>query len=174
MTQFSIHVLQPEDQDAFYGLRHEALSQSAHSFGNHLSLWEAASQEQIHAMLEASASDEDGCILGAFQGRELLGMLGLIREKKVNVQHKATLWGFYVKPQGRDQGLGKALVQEMIQIATTYAGLNHLRLIVTDCDLAAQAVFKAAGFVEYGREERGLCSKGQFFDQIYMLRSLSA
>lgn len=53
-----------------------------------------------------SESESDNFILGAAAAGAWAGMLGFKREPKLNVSHKATLWGFYVEPAYRNRGIG--------------------------------------------------------------------
>lgn len=172
MAAQKIRIMNSQDLNQFYDLRYMALEISPHSYGNHLEIWQKSSKEGVLSMLQDSASDSDNYILGSFQEQQLTGMLGLIRERKLNVAHKGTLWGFFVSPEYRNQGVGTQLVKEGLNLAQRMKDLNHLRLIVTEIDEIAKKIFEAQGFQSYGIEEAGLKSQGCFYNQIFMSKKL--
>ena len=167
-----IKKLGPQDFDAFYNIRLQALSQSPHSYGNHKELWASASREQIEQMLKTSEHELGYPIFGAFVEEHCVGMLGVMRDKKKNVQHKASLWGFFVLPEYRQQGFGKALIQAALEECQSWPGLHHLRLIVTELDERAYQLFQSLGFQRYGKEENGLFLNHIYYHQIYMMRKI--
>lgn len=169
-NQYTFSILGPERQEAFYGLRSEALTTSAHSYGTTLKLHLATPADHIRRMLEESQSDKDGFILGAFKEQQLVGMIGLRRENKENIRHKASIWGLYVTQPERQKGVGKSLVEEALAISEHYQGLHHIRLIVTDTDQVALKLFKDEGFRVYGEEKKGIYCHGRYYDQLYLAR----
>ena len=56
-------------------------------------------------------------VLGAFHAGELAGVVGLSFEQREKVRHKATLFGMYVRPSLRGQGIGRQLVQSALKQA---------------------------------------------------------
>lgn len=157
-----------KDIDAFYAVRASALEQSPQSYGNHLEQWRSAPQAQVVSMIEDALASPDNAIVGAFADGALLGMGGLNRERKLNVVHKATLWGLFVVPEQRRKGIGRQILGHVIEIARGVAGLDYVRLIVTATDEPARALFESVGFAEYGNEQRGIRHEGKYYDQVYM------
>src|SRR5687767_10330786 len=51
-----------------------------------------------------------GWIAGAFAGEKLVGVAGMCRHKGAKLQHKSTIWGVYVLPGFRGQGVAKKLL----------------------------------------------------------------
>lgn len=99
------------------------------------------------------------CLWGAFDGPQLVGMVGLSRETRIKNQHKAHLVGMYVAPEHTGQGVGAALVAAVLQHAAA-TGVALLVLTVTDGNHAAQALYERAGFVSFGVEPDAIRVQG--------------
>ena len=81
------------DAAAFQALRLRGLAECPAAF--------AASHDEECGRPEAEVADRlrggpDRCVLGAFRGAALVGCLGVDRERKRKLAHKAFLWGMYV------------------------------------------------------------------------------
>ncbi len=59
--------------------------------------------------LQRSEEATESPILGAWTEENLVGLLGMNREERPSVRHKAGLWGFFVMPDHQNQGIGRAL-----------------------------------------------------------------
>jgi ribosomal protein S18 acetylase RimI-like enzyme len=110
--------------------------------------------------------------LGYFQNEELIGVVGSKREKKHSIEHKGTVWGLVVLPQFRNQGIGKALLKELIVKASLNNNLKYIRAVVTISPLNADQVFKSCGFISYGIEQRGIKEGHNFFNQSFMMLNI--
>jgi len=55
------------------------------------------------------APGRDNAIFGAFDGQDLVGTVGLHRERGLKLAHKAVIWGVYVAPSFRQRGVGRLL-----------------------------------------------------------------
>ena len=82
-------------------------------------------------------------------------------------RHKGIVWGVYVVPAWRGNGLARALVTEIIEHARS-AGLSVLHLSVTVSNDVAEGLYRSAGFESYGVQPRGLCVNGSFVDDKLM------
>ena len=51
----------------------------------------------------------DSITLGAFEDTQLVGVVTLVKEKLLKLQHKATIIAMYVSPEKRGLGIGKSL-----------------------------------------------------------------
>ena len=67
-------------------------------------------------MRERLATSSESMVLGAF-APELVGTVGLYREFKRKTAHKAHIWGMYVMPSRRGQGIGRRLFAALIDAA---------------------------------------------------------
>jgi len=103
---------------------------------------------------------------------QLAGMVGLYRAAEIKRQHHAHIWGMYVAPEARGRGAGRALLQAALAQARAWPGVEEVGLSVSDSATEAHALYRAAGFKEWGRERRALAWQGRFVDQIHMTLEL--
>jgi len=113
-----------------------------------------------------------GNIFGAFAGDELVGVAGWWPQDGSKVSHKAALWGMYVRPAARSSGLGRRLVEAVVNHASERVEQLQLSVVSTNDD--AFRLYRNMGFSEYGREMKALKHDGQYYDEILMVRFLDA
>ncbi|MDA9433246.1 GNAT family N-acetyltransferase [Bradyrhizobium sp. CCBAU 51627] len=105
-------------------------------------------------------------VFGAFIAGELVGVAGFWRQDGPQTMHKADLWGMYVRSSAGRAGVGRRLVDTVIAHAAKH--VEKLQLSVASQNEAALRLYKAAGFVEYGREVKALKQNGRYFDEVLM------
>lgn len=165
-----IRHIEPQDSHAYYRIRLEGLRLHPEAFGTGAEDWSKATDEQVRNLLEKSSRDD--FVLGYFHNDELAGVVGLKREKKHSVKHKGTVWGLIVLPKFRNQGIGRALLRELIAEASRNQELKFIRAVVTVSDLHAKHLFETCGFETYGIERRGISEGVRFYDQSFMALNL--
>jgi ribosomal protein S18 acetylase RimI-like enzyme len=113
----------------------------------------------------------DGNVVGAFIEGKLVGAGGWFHERGLKRQHIATIWGMYVAPDARSQGVGRALLDELLR-RIRKAGLDTASLTVSEKNAVARDLYNSAGFKEWGREPDSLRVDGKSITVIHMSRSL--
>ncbi len=108
------------------------------------------------------------CSFGAFEGDELLGSATLAFETRPKTAHKASLVGMYVQPTARQQGLGRQLVQAVLQAARSRPHARVVVLTVTDGNASAEALYARSGFRRFGVEPLAMQWQGRFFNKVHM------
>lgn len=159
-----IRVLNPDDASAYRELRLRALREHPEAF--------ATSHAEA---LERSVADTAGRLspgpehvtLGAFDEDRLVGMATLRRPAGASVRHRATVTAMYVAPQARERGLGRALLERILEVAREW-GVSDVALAVTVGNHPARSLYASAGFASYGIEPRSLCVDGRFYDTEWM------
>ena len=119
--------------------------------------------------LAGAASDK---LWGAFVDNEMAGMVGLSRETRANNRHKAALVGLYVADEFSGRGLGRALVDTVVQSARAW-GIEHLVLTVTEGNRPACRLYESAGFASFGTEPDAIRVNGVSFGKQHMFLQLS-
>ncbi|WP_457091677.1 N-acetyltransferase family protein [Microvirga sp. P5_D2] len=155
-----IRSLSPSDAEAFRELRLKALATSPEAFGS-------SYEEEAHLPLDTIRSriptSGPNAIFGAFAGGQLVGMAGFAVYDRIKVSHKGLMWGVYVQPDQRGHGLGRKLVQSVIEQAS-----RHVIMLEAAVGLnndSARRTYHALGFKPYGIERKALKVGDAFYDE---------
>ena len=160
--------LTPKDYDQFYSLRLASLEDCPEEFATDAEAWKNAVRETINKLLIHSEERQDAPILGAWKNDELVGLVGVNRDLRLSVMHKSSLWGLYVLPEHRKQGLGCALLDEVIKVARGTSDLRLIRAVVTITSEDAISLPKKYGFKVFGQEPEAKRLNTLYYDQIYL------
>jgi ribosomal protein S18 acetylase RimI-like enzyme len=163
-----IHRLVHEDLQAYRAIRLQSLQEEPIAFGTS---YEQESVKPLQYFADHLAPDSDRILLGAFQTDILIGIVGLTRETGTKEQHRAFIRSMFVSAAHRGNGIGQLLIAEAIALANTMTGLRQITLGVTASNAAALSLYRRNGFLEYGRLPESLCVRGQYYDEILMIKS---
>jgi len=86
------------------------------------------------------------------------------REK---MRHRGDIWGVYVAPDARGTGVGRRVMEHILEHARTRVLQVHLAVTATNA--AAVALYDRLGFVRYGTEPRALKVNGRYLDEHLMV-----
>jgi ribosomal protein S18 acetylase RimI-like enzyme len=163
----AIRQLVSEDASNFQSLRLRGLLECPEAFGS-------SHAEEVDLPLEFIAQrlspKSDSAVFGSFSGQSLVGLIGIYREARPKLLHKASIWGMYVTPEHRHKGIGRSLVAQALQYASQGLGVRVVNLGVNTQNEAAIALYKAMGFEIYGTEQEFLMLDGVAHDQHLMRR----
>jgi ribosomal protein S18 acetylase RimI-like enzyme len=163
-----IRKLQANHAETYFALRLEGLTLEPFAFGRSAAEFRARSLESVRAQLIAPGS----VTLGAFLDTQLVGIATLVRQDGEKTQHKADVYGVYVTPSARGQGIARTLLTRLIEHACSLGGLEQLRLSVSTTQQAARALYSSLGFVPFGHELRALKLGQQYVDEEHMVLHL--
>lgn len=90
-----IRRLQPRDAEQLFRLRREALIDEPFAFLSSPEDDLAASPAAVRDQL--SSWSDNSAVFGDFDGADLVGMVGLTRDRPIKAAHRACVWGDYVK-----------------------------------------------------------------------------
>jgi ribosomal protein S18 acetylase RimI-like enzyme len=143
-----IRILNQDDAGELFRLRRSALLDSPLAF--------LASLEDDLAFSEATVRDllkpqRESVVFGAYT-HGLIGMLGLYRTNQRKAAHKANVWGMFVLPDCRGQGVAVRLLDAAIHYARTLHDVTSVHLSVSESAVAAQHLYEKAGFQTWGVE----------------------
>ena len=170
--QIEIRRLTAVDAHACYGLRLEALEREPMAFSESVEEHRAITIESIAQRLGANQGNAESFVLGAFTDDLLVGMAGFARLNSPKKQHKALIWGVYVKTEWRRRGIGRLLLSEIVERAKATPGVEQILLSVATEQTAARKLYESLGFEVYGREPRTLKISDHYVDEDLMILRL--
>lgn len=152
-----VRALGPEDAAIFRRIRLEGLERCPCAFRHGL-------EEEAELPLEAFAARlREERVFGAFAAGELAGVAGFRRPPYARKAHKGELWGVYVRPEMRGEGLGARLLEAVVQHARHQVEQLHAAVVLEA--LPARRLYRRHGFVRYGIEPGGLKVGARRYDQ---------
>ena len=164
-----IRELVPDDALVFQGLRLAALRECPSAFA---SSYEEERGTPIAIVAERLVANADRCVLGAWLESDLVGTLGLQREKMRKLAHKVFIWGMYVAPGARRRGVGRQLIDHALQRTGLMNGVRQINLGVNVANVEAIALYEAAGFAAFGVERGFMLLDGRLHDELHMVRNI--
>ena len=159
-----IRELRDQDVEAYVELRRESLLDSPLAFVASPSDDLFSSPKTVREHLRRGP---EAVILGAFRPC-LVGAVGLYRDRLLKSSHKAHLWGMYVTPNNRRQGVATELLDAVRRHAAALPGVSWVHLKVSAATPGAQRLYERAGFRVWGGEPAGACYEGQTFVDYHM------
>jgi ribosomal protein S18 acetylase RimI-like enzyme len=163
----TIRRLGPADAAAFQALRLQGLLECPSAFAS------SHAEEAGEPVTEVAArlgGEGIFCVYGAFAADDrLVGVAGLGRESMAKMAHKAVLWGMYVAPDWRRQGVAQLLVAHVLAQAAGEPSLRQVMLGVNAHNGPALALYRSLGFVAWGTEPAAGWVDGQAQDETWMV-----
>ena len=156
-----IRRLGPEDAAAYAEIRLEGLRLAPDAFGSDVETERAWSVERYAEQLTRNA------VFGFEEPGGLLGVAGFAALDGLKRRHRGVLWGMYVRDSARGQGVGRSLVQAVLDHSAGLVEQVHLDVSVGND--AAIALYEGCGFRRYGTTPRCMKIDGQYVDAHLMV-----
>lgn len=168
----NIRLLNESDSQVYQVVRLQALKNDPDSFG---STYEQEAVRPLEKYAERIQHTKNQFTLGCFDDSDsLIGIVNFAREDRLKTAHKGNVYGMYVYPEFRGQGVGRSLLLALIQKATRECdGLEQIHLTVVSNNEPAKRLYTMLGFEVYGVEPHALKFDGHYFDEDLMILRLA-
>lgn len=153
-------------------LRLEALQNEPEAFSRDYQADQNNSLADWERWLQQRNDSSTSVIFVAEVDNQLAGMMGIVRGQSSKTQHNGMIWGVYVRPGYRRQGIGKQLTTACLQWAQA-SGVEVVKLGVTDTNIGAIQLYIECGFRVYGVAPKALRHNAKDYDEILMVKDVS-
>lgn len=162
-----IRILKASDAPEWQAVRLRGLLETPSAFA---SSYEEEAPNSIETVASRMEPRPGAVRFGAFSldPARMIGTVGVLREEKRKLAHKAVIWGMYVIPEERREGVGMALLVAAMQHAKSEMAIQELVLGVNARNLAALRLYERLGFRRFGLEENYMILDGEPQDEIMM------
>ncbi|KKJ76021.1 hypothetical protein WH95_14710 [Kiloniella litopenaei] len=160
-NDFIFKRISSDDAALYRELRLEGLKNTPEAFGASYSDESTKAPSHYRELLTNNE------VFGAYTNKGIIvGIAGLAIPRKEKLKHKGMLWGIYIKPEMRGNGLAKQLISQIIEIAKHRT--EELLLTVVTSNTSAIKLYKKLGFIEYGCEPRAIKVGDCYYDELLM------
>ena len=162
-----IRLFTEQDAQTLWDLRMLALETDPWSFVESPEELRAMSVEEFATRLRADHAEN--FIVGAFEQRTAVGMVGCYQEVPLKRRHKAWIWGVFVKPAERGRGIARSVMQAVIARAKAIDDLDMVMLTVAVDQPTPRKLYESLGFRSFGVEPKGIKIGNQAHDEEHMV-----
>ncbi|MBP7804910.1 MAG: GNAT family N-acetyltransferase [Candidatus Pacebacteria bacterium] len=159
---YIIHIATKDEWKALKDIWLEALQNDPAAYGSSYEEESALTDEEWKSKFDGSTK------YVAKIGDEYIGVLGATFEKRKNMEHVVMLVGFYVKPNYRGQGIGRALVKEALRDLHENPKIIKVRLGVNLEQESAIKLYESLGFANVGMFLKATKVNGVYYDHANM------
>ena len=172
LPDIEVRALSEADLGAYKALRDHALAHHEEAFTSDATTEATRTAHSYRERLGCDSGGSGSFTLGAWSGDHLLGAITCERDSRSKVRHIGHIIGTMVMHDQQGQGVGRALLDALIERASADGELHQLTLTVTSSNLAAVRLYASAGFTRYGTLPRAIHVAGRFLDKDMMVLNL--
>ena len=161
-----IRQLNPADAEEYLTIRLEALKDCPYAFA---SSYEEEKNQPAEKYKNRFDTPVNSFTFGAFEGSQLVGVVTLVKEQLFKLRHRANIVAMYIKPEERGNGIGKALVSNVIEKAQNLDAIEQIYLTVVTTNAPAKKLYSSCEFKIFGKEKRALKLDNTYYDEEHMV-----
>ena len=163
-----IYKLAASEWETYKNLRLEALREDPQSFGDNFVEMALLGDDHWKEEFENPKS----FILVARDGKAPFAMAAAYQEDGEKMQHIAYVWGVYAKKSYRGKGIGRQLMEELLDEIGKTREIEKVDLNVNTSQLAAVRLYEKLGFEIVGTLHNELKVEGKYYDEHLMEKFL--
>jgi RimJ/RimL family protein N-acetyltransferase len=160
-----IRQLTTDDVEIFRALRLEALQREPEAFAATAEDFASLSHEGLVMRLKHNR------VFVVEANEQPVGMMGLMPYGSVKARHRTLLVMVYLRKENRGKGLANQLLNAVLDHASAL-GYRYIDLAVSAENPSAIALYKRAGFQQYGYQAGALLHDDREIDEVLMTRRL--
>jgi len=158
-----LSVLPPDDWQTYKEIQLEALREDPQAFGSKYADWVNATDEKW----KERPNNPDTIIILAKDGETPLGLVGVHFEENEMNGKEGHVWGMFVSKKYRGQGLGRKLMEKIIERVQKTTRITNLQLMVNPHQEVAIQLYVALGFKTV-RTKKLTLGDGNSYDLLVM------
>ncbi|MDP1421727.1 GNAT family protein [Peribacillus simplex] len=168
MKNYIIRTGELEDAEAVLDVQNSVISEGEYfiTISEEFNKTPEQQRDWIRRLLE---NERETIIVAAING-EVIGWIGFQSENRKRMSHKGS-FGIMIRKNFRGMGIGKDLVQALLDWAEANPLIEKVSLGVFSTNHRAIALYKSMGFVEEGRKIKEFkMSEREYVDDIIMYK----
>jgi RimJ/RimL family protein N-acetyltransferase len=169
MAELTIRRMTTRDLRAYKALRDTMLEAHPEAFTSDALTERHRRADDYVPRLGLERPEGGHLMLGAWRDDALLGAVALERDERTKVRHIGHVVSMMVRESARGQGIGRALLDALIEAAREPAGLEMLTLTVTEVNAGAVRLYERSGFSRFGTLHKAIKVGGQYHDKVHMV-----
>jgi len=169
MADLTIRRMATRDLRAYKALRDTMLEAHPEAFTSDALTERHRRADDYIPRLGLERPDGGHLMLGGWRDDALLGAVGLERDERVKVRHIGHIVSMMVRESARGQGIGRALLDALIDAAREPAGLEMLTLTVTEVNASAVRLYERSGFARFGTLRKAIKVGDRYHDKVHMV-----
>lgn len=167
MSDVVVRRIAPDEAEQYVAMRREMLIDTPAAFSGTVDDDSMLDVEQVRKWCD---HDVFG-LFGAFDGSgTLLAAAGFHRDERSKSSHKSTIWGVYTTPLARRRGLGRRVMEVVLEHAAGLEGLRVVQLSVSESTPGAERLYASLGFEVWGTEPDATVVDGELLAERHMWR----
>lgn len=99
-------------------------------------------------------------------GNQIVGMAGISYGTAPKNNHVVSIWGVYVKPAFRRQGIARSLMQQILKDMDYNPHILKVSLGAVITQIHAQRLYKSLGFEQTGLLKKEFLIDGNYYDEL--------